>query len=337
MTGQRPPNRYSYNRRMAIDTGLDLDGEYRQIREECGMVQRGDRAWISVTGQDAAEFLQGQVTNETEQLPSGSGVYAALLDRKGHIQADMRILKTGDGDFLIDTEADTGPVLYKHLNTYKIGRKVEVAETARTLFSLIGPGSFGVTQLAPGNENDFTEATIAGAGCLVVATDDGLDVICDTAATNPVRDQLLADGAIPVSEAAAEILRVENGRPRYGAEMTEANMPAEAGIVERAVSFTKGCYIGQEPVARLHYKGRPNRHLRGLKPSAPVSSGDVVRLEDRELGAIGTAVLSPASGRIALSILRKEAEPGTTVTVETPDGQVEATVVELPFIERLSA
>jgi folate-binding protein YgfZ len=151
-----------------------------------------------------------------------------------------------------------------------------------------------------------------------------------------VRSQLLADDAIPVSEAAAEILRVENGRPRFGAEMTEANMPAEAGIVERAVSFTKGCYIGQEPVARLHYKGRPNRHLRGLKPAGPVSSGDKVRLGDRDLGSVGTAVLSPASGRIALAILRKEAEPDSTVTVETAEGEVEATVVDLPFVERFS-
>lgn len=321
---------------MAIDTGLDLDGEYRQIREECGMVARADRAWIAVTGPDAAEFLQGQVTNETEQLSPGSGTYAALLDRKGHMQADMRILRLADEEFLIDTEPETGPVLLKHLTMYKIGRKVDVTDTDRSLFSLIGPGTFGVVELAPGGENDFTPATIAGADCLVVATDEGLDVICEPDSAEAVRSQLLADDAIPVSEAAAEILRVENGRPRFGAEMTEANMPAEAGIVERAISFTKGCYIGQEPVARLHYKGRPNRHLRGLKPAGPVSAGDTVRLGDRDLGSIGTAVLSPASGRIALAILRKEAEPDSTVTVDTAEGEVEATVVDLPFIERFS-
>ncbi|MCB0858007.1 MAG: folate-binding protein YgfZ [Solirubrobacterales bacterium] len=321
---------------MAIDTGLDLDGEYRQIREECGMVERAGRAWIEVNGPDAAEFLQGQVTNETEQLAPGSGAYAALLDRKGHMQADMRILRLADEEFLIDTEPETGPVLLKHLTMYKIGRKVDVAETDGSLLSLIGPGTFGVVELAPGGENDFTPATIAGADCLVVATDEGLDVICKPTSADAVRSQLLADDAIPVSEAAAEILRVENGRPRFGAEMTEANMPAEAGIVERAVSFTKGCYIGQEPVARLHYKGRPNRHLRGLKPAGPVSSGDKVRLGDRDLGSVGTAVLSPASGRIALAILRKEAEPDSTVTVETAEGEVEATVVDLPFVERFS-
>ncbi|HNC92785.1 MAG TPA: glycine cleavage T C-terminal barrel domain-containing protein [Solirubrobacterales bacterium] len=318
---------------MSPVTEPDLDAEYRQIREECGLIERADRAWLEVTGPDAAGFLQSQVTNETEELAAGSGVYAALLDRKGHLQAEMRILRLDGERFLIDTEATTGPALLKHFSMYKIGRKVEVGETDRALFSLIGPAAVEVTGLTPGSENDFTETVIAGAGCLVVVTALGLDVICDPGSSDAVRAQLEADRAVPVSAEAAEILRVERGRPRFGFDMTEANMPAEAGIVDRAVSFTKGCYIGQEPVARLHYKGRPNRHLRGLRPGGPVAHGDPVRLGDRQLGEVGTAVLSPASGRIALSILRKEAEPGSVVTVETEAGEVEAEVVELPFIE----
>lgn len=314
-------------------TEPDIDAEYRQVREECGLLERPDRTWIEVTGPDAAEFLQGQVTNDTEELATGSGVYAALLDRKGHLQADMRILRLAEDSFLIDTEAATGAALLKHLTMYKIGRKVEVAETSRDLFSLVGPGAFEVAGLAPGGEHDFAEATIAGAECLVVATAFGLDVICDPDAGDAVRAQLESDRAIPVSEAAVEILRVERGRPRFGFDMSSVNMPAEAGIVERAVSFTKGCYIGQEPVARLHYKGRPNRHLRGLKPDGPVSQGDPVRLGERELGQVGTAVLSPASGRIALAILRKEAEPGVSVTIDSDQGEVSAEVIELPFSE----
>lgn len=320
---------------MSHVTQPDLDAEYRQVREECGLVVRPDRAWIEVTGPDAAEFLQGQVTNDTETVTPESGHYAALLDRKGHIQADMRILRLTDESFLIDTEAATGPALLKHLTMYKIGRKVDVKETERALFSLMGPGAVAVTGLAPGGENDFTVTKIAGADCLVVVTTFGLDVICEPQDGDAVRTQLESDRAVPVSEAAAEILRVEAGLPRFGFEMSSANMPAEAGIVERAISFTKGCYIGQEPVARLHYKGRPNRHLRGLKPSGTVAHGDVVRLGERELGQVGTAALSPATGRIALAILRKEAEPGTTVTIETESGEVEADVVELPFVERL--
>lgn len=313
-------------------TEPDLDAEYRQMREECGLVDRDDRFWIEVSGPDAAEYLQSQVTNDTEAVETGSGIYAALLDRKGHLQADMRVLRTDEEEFLLESEPSAGPLLLKHLSMYKIGRKVEVSETTRSLFSLVGPGAIEVTGLAPGDENDFTEATIAGSRCLVVATYLGLDVITATDSGEAVRAQLVADHAVPVSPDAAEILRVESGRPRLGYEMTEANMPAEAGIVERAVSFTKGCYIGQEPVARLHYKGRPNRHLRGLKAKGPVGRGDRVRVGDREVGSVGTAVLSPANGRIGMAILRKEAEPGGRVVVETSAGEVEAEVVELPFV-----
>jgi folate-binding Fe-S cluster repair protein YgfZ len=106
-------------------------------------------------------------------------------------------------------------------------------------------------------------------------------------------------------------------------------MPAEAGITDRAVSFTKGCYIGQEPVARLHYKGKPNRHLRGLRLSAAATAGDAIRFGDREVGQVGTACVSPARGPIALAIVRREAAPGEVVSVG--DGGVEAEVVELPF------
>ncbi len=218
---------------------------------------------------------------------------------------------------------------------YMIGRDVEVAESDREVISLIGPGSTSVSGLAPGPELSFTEAKIAGALCLAVATDTGLDLICSGSDADAVAEQLEADRAVPVSAETAEVLRVETGRPRLETEMANAPMPAEAGIVERAVSFTKGCYIGQEPVARLHYRGKPNRYLRGLRLEGPASAGDPVRLADRELGSIGTAVLSPASGRVALAILRKEAEPGTEVSVETGAGEVRATVAELPFIEEL--
>ena len=139
---------------------------------------------------------------------------------------------------------------------------------------------------------------------------------------------MLKRGAERVGQQAAEIIRVESGRPRFGREMTTATIPEEAGINERAVSFSKGCYIGQETVARLHYKGKPNRRLRGIRLSAPVAAGAPIRAGERELGTIGTAALSPAHGPIALAIVRREAEDGTAVLVG--DG-VEAEVVPLPF------
>jgi len=311
----------------------DLDAEYRQIREECGLLDRSDRFSLTVHGTEAAEFLQGQVTNEIEKLGVGDGCYAALLNRKGHMQADMRILHAKENEFWIDTEGLAGPRILKHLSMYKIGRDAAVEVSDRKIISLVGPGSLHLAGISPGDEYSSAETTLAGASCLVVATNFGLDLLVESESAVAVSEEMESRGAVPVSADAVEILRVETGRPRFGLEMTEKTMPAEAGIVESAVNFTKGCYIGQEPVARLHYKGRPNRHLRGLKFSGPVEAGSTVHLGDRELGAIGTAVLSPASGQIGMAILRKEAEPGATVIVSSQGNEVEAQVVELPFIE----
>ena len=315
---------------MATDLNPDIDAEYRQIREECGLLVR-QRAAIEVAGAEAGDYLQGQITNDAVGLAPGTGCYALLLDRKGHIQADMRLLHLGGDRFQLDTVPSACPGLLKHLKTYMIGRQVKVGAVEVAVISLIGPGSVAVTGLAPGDEFASVPATIAGADCLAVATDTGLDLICDPERADAVRDQVIADGAVPVSEAAAEILRVEKGRPALEREMANAPMPAEAGVVESAVDFTKGCYIGQEPVARLHHRGRPNRHLRGLRLDGPAADGDSVRLGERDLGSIGTSVISPASGPIALAILRKEAEPGAVVIVETSGGGTSATVVELPF------
>lgn len=311
----------------------DLDAEYRQIREDCGLLDRSDRFSLTVRGTEAAEFLQGQVTNEIEKLTVGDGCYAALLNRKGHMQADMRILHARENELWIDTEGPAGPGVLKHLSMYKIGRDAEVEASDRKIISLVGPGSLQVVGLSPGDEYSSAETTLAGTACLVVATNFGLDLLVESDSADAVVKEMESHGAVPVSADAVEILRVETGRPRFGFEMTEKTMPAEAGIVESAVNFTKGCYIGQEPVARLHYKGRPNRHLRGLKLSGPVDAGSPVHLGDRELGAVGTAVLSPASGQIGMAILRKEAEPGATVIVSSQGNDVEAQVVDLPFIE----
>ena len=165
--------------------------------------------------------------------------------------------------------------------------------------------------------------------CRAVATDLGVDLICAASDLEAAHAGLAEAGAEQAGEAAAEIIRVESGRPRFGREMTTATIPQEAGIDDRAVSFTKGCYIGQETVARLHYKGRPNRHLRGLRLEAPVAVGEPITLDGRELGQVGTAVVSPALGPLALAVIRREAQPGSRVAVG--EGGVAAEVVSLPF------
>lgn len=316
---------------MSTETGVELDAQYRQLREECGLLDRSGRGKVAVGGPDAAEYLQGQLTNDVEALEPGDGQYAALLDRKGHMQADMRVLRPAAEEILLDTEPEALAATLRHLQMYSIGRDVAVTDVSseRAILSLIGPRSVEIAGTAALPENSCEATTVGTVECLAVGSRDGIDLIPAAAETEGLRALLLAAGAAPVSAEAAEILRVEAGAPRFGAEMGSETMPAEAGIVEDAVSFTKGCYIGQETVARLHYKGRPNRHLRGLRLSAPAEPGSALRLGEKEVGRLGSACVSPALGPIGLAILRREAEPGARVDVGE-DG-VTAAVVDLPF------
>jgi folate-binding protein YgfZ len=327
---------------------VELDAQYRQLREECGLFDRSERGKLLLTGLDVAEYLQGQLTNDIEALAPGEGCYAALLDRKGHVQADMRVLRApagafpqtapgssggspGSGAFWVDTEPEGLEVAHRHLQTYKIGREVDVAElTAEwSILSLVGPRSAEVAATPPLPEHASERLSVLGVDRIAVGTAGGIDLIVPRGDAEPLRAALLEAGAAEVGPEAVEILRIEAGVPRLGAEMGAETMPAEAGIVERAISFEKGCYIGQEPVARLHYRGRPNRRLRGLRLSAPAAAGEGLRLGDREVGRIGSACVSPAHGPIALAVVRREAEPGDELTVG--EAGVTARVVELPF------
>jgi folate-binding protein YgfZ len=314
-----------------MSTEIELDAQYRQLREECGIVDRSGRGKLIVSGAEAAEYLQGQLTNDVEALVPGEGQYAALLDRKGHMQADMRVLRTSAEEIWIDTEPEALEAARRHLEMYKIGREVAIADLTaeRGILSLVGPRSVEIAGTAALPEYASENIGISGVACLAVGTADGIDLIVKASDTAGLRNALTGAGAVEVDAAAAEVVRIEAGTPRFGAEMSAETMPAEAGIVERAISFTKGCYIGQEPVARLHYKGRPNRHLRGLVLSAPATPGTSLTLGEKEVGKIGSARISPARGPIALAIVRREAEPGSELAVGE-DG-VTARVVDLPF------
>ncbi len=309
---------------------VELDAQYRQLKEECGVLPR-DRGVIAVTGPDGAEYLQGQVTNDVEALAVGEGQYAALLDRKGHMQTDLRILAVGEEEIQVDLEPGPKEQALRHLTMYSIGREVTVADATaeRALLSLIGPRAAEIAAVPPLPEFANEPVTVAGTAALAVGTGAGIDLFCAAGDRERLLAALLDAGAVEVTPEAVEILRVEAGVPRFGAEMDAGTMPAEAAIVEDAVSFTKGCYIGQETVARLHYKGKPNRHLRGLKMSGAAVSGVPLRLGDKEVGTLGGAVVSPALGPIGLAIVRREAEPGTELAVGE-DG-VTAEVVALPF------
>jgi tRNA-modifying protein YgfZ len=310
---------------------LELDAQYRVMREGAGLLDRSERGKLKLKGGEAAEYLQGQLTNDIEGLAAGEGCYAALLDRKGHIQADMRVLRLHDDEIWLDLEpAATEPAL-KHLRTYSIGRELSIEDAGAdwAIASLIGPAAqtvAGFEGLSAEHAQRFRDCE--GIEVLGVATDVGVDLITRTDQAESLRARLAGAGAEAVSADAAEILRVESGRPRFGLELGPEVMPAEAGIVERAVDFEKGCYIGQEPVARLHYRGKPNRVLRGLRLEAPAEPGTPLRLGERELGTLGSACVSPAHGPIALAVLRKEAEVGERVEVGSGGS---AEVAELPF------
>jgi len=288
-----------------------------------GLVDRSERGKAMFRGPEAADFLQGQVTNDVEGLLPGTGCYAALLTPKGKMLADMRILR-GDGWLWLDTEARGLPAVAKMIRTFSIGRDVqpENVTDSRAILSLVGPGSDAALDTAPPPEE---HAFVEGEHGLYVRTDLGVDVICPAADADGVRAAL---GVDEVSGEAVECVRVETGRPRYGIDIDEDTIPQEAGLNERAVNFDKGCYVGQETVARLHYKGKPNRGLRGLRLSAPVAPGTPLHLAQREVGRLTSAVVSPRLGPIGLAILRREAEPGAVLRA---GDDASAEVVALPF------
>jgi folate-binding protein YgfZ len=307
---------------MDMSTVTDsLVAEYRLLRERVGLVDRSERGKLALTGGEAKEFLHGQVTQDIESLTPGHGAYAAFLTHKGKMLGDMRVLDLGD-ELWLDTERVALQELFNMIRRYKLGRDVELHKRTleRGLLSLIGPGARELFSVGP-DEHDNEPREFG----FVVATDVGVDVICDADEVEAVKASL---GVPEVSEAAAEIVRVEHGRPRYGIDLNDSVIPQEAGLNERAVSFTKGCYVGQETVARLFYRGKPNRHLRGLRLSEPLETGTPLRLGEREVGRLGSSVVSPTHGPIALAILRREASPGDQLAAGEA---ASATITELPF------
>jgi folate-binding protein YgfZ len=296
------------------------------------VIDRSERGKLALTGTDAKSFLQGQVTNDVESLVPGRGCYAAFLTPKGKMLGDLRILDAG-AELLLDTERVALQELFNMIRRFSIGYDVTLHKRTveRGLLSLIGPHAqavAGVEALAA-DEHAHAELEVAGHPARAIRTEVGIDLLCDAADTRVLLRALEASGALPVPEAVVECLRVERGQPRYGIDLDDTVIPQEAGLNERAVSFTKGCYVGQETVARLYYRGKPNRHLRGLRLSAAASTGDQIMLDGRPVGRLGSVALSPELGPLALALVRREAPPGSQVSVGERSAPAE--VVELPF------
>ena len=317
-----------------------LAEDHDTLLHGAGLLDRSERGKLALTGAGAVEFLNGQVTNELAGLQAGEGRYAAFLTHKGRMLGDMRVLAVGaraagqpPSELLLDTERVALQALFDMIGRFKVGYDVELHKHTleRSLLSLIGPhadAAAGAEALARA-EHSSAPAVIDGVDALLVRTDVGIDLLCESADGEALVEALCARGAQPIAPEAAECLRIERGVPRYGLDLDDTVIPQEAGLNERAVSFTKGCYVGQETVARLFYRGKPNRHLRGLRLDSPAGHGEQLRLGERVVGAVASSTVSPTLGPIALALVRREAEPGARLSVgEQGNG---AALVQLPF------
>jgi tRNA-modifying protein YgfZ len=316
-----------------VSSVAPVQTDYQTVTEGCGLFDRSERGKLALSGPEAATFLQGQVSNDVEALAPGSGCYAAFLTPKGKMLGDVRILATED-ELLLDTERGTLQALFNMAHRGLVGYRAELHKRTleRALVSLVGPQSAavaGVPGLETAPEHAHVETRFGDVSVRAIRTDVGIDLLFDSDALGAVQLGLRNLGARDVAEEAVECLRVEAGRPRYGIDLDETVIPEEAGLNERAVSFTKGCYVGQETVARLHWRGKPNRLLRGIRLSDPAATGNALMLGERPVGRLGSVATSPRFGPIALALVRREAGPGAELTVA--EGSSPATVVELPF------
>jgi folate-binding protein YgfZ len=279
-----------------------------------GVVDLRTRGRLVLRGADRVRFLQGMVTNEVEKLAVGASVRAAMLTPKGRVVADMLVRKEEDS-FLVTTDASLREKLREGFDRHIIMDDVTIEDVTEKT------GEIGVLG---------AEAR-AVQGLVELATPLGLHLVGDPAACSRAIDELVAAGAVRLDDAAVETLRIERGVSKYGAEISEEVLPLEAGL-DDAISHTKGCYVGQEPVARVTARGHVNKKIVGLLCAAPVKPGDIVAAADRpEAGVVTSATVSPALGKpIALAFLHRSLwTPGTKVTV----GGVDAEVAELPFVK----
>lgn len=335
-----------------VQNFLSVDSECRALRETAGLIDLSCSGIFELQGDDRTRFLHGMVTNDIRSLTAGSGCYAAFLSPQGRMTTDLRVFCTKDSLFLT-TEPAGREKLGPGLRKYIIGSRPVLLDRSEelALLSLQGPKATEMlTKLFPKELSlerpyDHCEATLAGAMarvCRVSRTGaGGFDFIVERHSLPQAWTLILEkgrnDGVQPVGFASFNVQRIEAGIPWYGLDMDENTLPIEAGLEKEAISFNKGCYIGQESVARITYRGHVNRKLVGfgLAGSQPASKGDKVWKDGQEVGWITSSAYSPSLKiAIALGYLRREVlEPGTIVLIATGNGDVSANVTPLPFPE----
>lgn len=301
---------------------------------------------LLMRGADRRAYLQGILTNDVAALTPGTGCYAAMLTAQGRMITDMRVLELGDA-ILLDVPRDlTGPVR-DHLDRFVFSEDVQIEDVSesRAEVGLYGPRALDVLEAAPtdggiaGSLHGSTRVRIAGHDAIVVRSDDigvpGFDILLDPGAVPPLETALAAAGAAAASDADVEAVRIESGRPWFGVDMDAETIPLEAGLEDRAISRSKGCYVGQEVIVRVQDRGhgRVARRLVGLTFDAAAdvaTPGAAIHAADREIGRITSAVWSPALARpVALGYVHRDfVAPGTHVSV----GGRGAVVAALPFV-----
>ena len=329
--------------------------DYRILRTGAGFVASADRGWIAVAGQDRADFLQGLLSNDVVALSPGNGCYATCLTPQGRMTADMYVFAQRER-LLLDVDRGVADALRERLDDLVFTEDVRIEDlTAGSAgFGVHGPRAREVVAalagapagaLAFGGHHAFETGTGAG---WVGRTDDlgieGYRVVVERPAVEELRRALAAAGAVAVERAAGEAVRVESGRPAFPIDMDRDTIPLEAGIADRAISFDKGCYVGQEVIIRILHRGqgRIARRLVGLTlgtldaaEPAPPSRGAAIFSGDDEVGRVTSAVRSPAlDGIIALGYVRRELADAGGAAVEVSSGtrRVPAIVTSLPFV-----
>lgn len=327
----------------------DPTAELHALRSGAALVEASDRGRIRVTGSERATFLQGQLSNDVLKTPAGRGCHATLLTRTGKLVSDLHLWSGADEHWL-DTEPERADATRETLDRFLISEDAELVDATSEWAHLrvAGPGAAGTIEGAFGAEAAALEplAWTALPGDLQVARrraagEELFEVWVAVARASETWDRLVAAGATPVGREAWDLATLEAGEARWGVDVDDSNLPLEANLND-AISYTKGCYVGQEVIAKATHLGRINKRLVGLAVAeGGVAEGGAaieVAGESEAVGRVTRAALSPTLGKpVALGYLKwKYVEPGTALTLRGASGEtMAATVVALPFLESL--
>ncbi len=324
----------------------DVEAEYDALHHSAGVLDLSLRGKLRLSGPDRATFLHNMVTNDVLALRPGQGCNAAKLTLQGKIEGTMRILCDADA-LWCDIDPGAAGQVRASLERHRIMEDVAIHDATDewVLLAVQGPHAAQVLEDAGADPRELAEPlqhaqfTLGGASVRVARVDHcgegGFDVWVPATSAVDVWRALISAGAHAVGLRALDVRRIEAGIPWFGSELTPEYFPMEAGLEAGWISYTKGCYLGQETISRLHHLGHVNRLLRGIVPEGDVAPvlGAALLAEAKRIGTVTSVSQSHALDRtIALGYVHREfAAPGTPITIETPSGPAIARIAALPF------